>query len=448
MNKIKYLLPLVFAVFFFASGLTAQQSYTVNEAIDYAVKNHANVKNANLDILNASARVSEIKAMGLPHLNSNVNYTNNFQIARVFLPAKTFDPTAKEGDVIAAKFGVAHSGNAGISLSQLIFDGSYTLGLRAADVYKELSTKTLVQTKQQIAENVAKAYYAILVNDERIKLLQTNIGRLDSLIRDTKAMNVQGFVEKLDVQRLEVQANNLKTETKNIERLQELGQYLLKFQMGLNIEEPITLKDKLSEISINEIQPSELNEFKYASRMEYSILQTQQRLAELDLKNQKATALPRVTLNGNYGYNTGRPGFSDLITKPWFSNGNLGLGVQIPIFDGFARKYKTIQSENNLQKLKNSYSLLENTIDMQIKQANISLKNSWESLQENQKNMDLAKEIVRVSKIKYKQGVGTNLEVLNAEAALKESQTNYFTSLYNALIAKVDLDKAQGKLYN
>jgi outer membrane protein TolC len=259
-------------------------------------------------------------------------------------------------------------------------------------------------------------------------------------------MNVQGFVEKLDVQRLEVQANNLKTETKNIERLQELGQYLLKFQMGLNIETPIILTDKLSEIKLSEIMPSELNEFKYTSRMEYSILQTQQHLAELDLKNQKAAALPRVILSGSYGFNSGRPSFGDLFTKPWFSNGSLGLGVQVPIFDGFARKYKTIQSENNLQKVKNSYSLIENSIDMQIKQANIALKNSWESLQENQKNMDLAKEIVRVSKIKYKQGVGTNLEILNAEAALKESQTNYFTSLYNALIAKVDLDKAQGKL--
>jgi outer membrane protein TolC len=446
MNKLKQKSIIVFATIIIANNIFAQQNYTVAEAIDYAVKNHASVKNANLDIENAAARVSEIKAIGLPQINGGVNYTNNFQIARVFLPAKTFDPMAKDGDVIAAKFGVAHSGNAGISLNQLIFDGSYTLGLKAADVYKELSAKMAVQNKQQIAENVAKAYYGILVNEERVKLLQINIGRLDSLIRETKAMNVQGFVEKLDVQRLEVQANNLKTETKNVERLQELGQYLLKFQMGLNIETPIVLTDKLSEIKLTEIMPSELNDFKYTSRMEYSILQTQERLAELDLKNQKASALPRVLLSGNYGFNAGRPGFGDLITKQWFSNGSLGLGVQVPIFDGFSRKYKTIQSANNLKKVKNSYSLIENSIDMQIKQANISLKNSWESLQENQKNMDLAKEIVRVSKIKYKQGVGTNLEVLNAEAALKESQTNYFTSLYNALIAKVDLDKAQGKL--
>jgi outer membrane protein TolC len=446
MNKIKLQFTLAFGLFILAKSLTAQQSYTLKEAIDYGVKNHGSVKNANLDILNANARVSEIKAIGLPQINGNINYTNNFQIATAFLPANAFNPNAKPGEIAAVKFGVSNSANTGVNLSQLLFDGSYLLGLKAADVYKELSAKALIQTKQQIAENVSKAYYGILVNEERLKLLNTNIARFDTLIRDTKAMNVQGFVEKLDVQRLEVQANNLKTETKNIVRLQELSQYLLKFQMGLKIDEPITLTDKLAEISLIDITPEESSDFKYANRMEYSILQTQQHLAELDLKNQKVGYLPRVILTANYGFNNGRQSFGDVFSSKWFSNGSAGLGVQIPIFDGYSKKYKIIQSENTLQKVKNSYTILENSIDMQIKQANISLKNSWESLTENQKNMDLAKEIVRVSKIKYKQGVGTNLEILNSEAALKEAQTNYFNSLYNALIAKVDLDKAQGKL--
>jgi outer membrane protein TolC len=446
MNKLKVQLLLLTGILFFGNSSFAQNNFTLKEAIEYGVKNHSSIKNANIDIHNADARVSEIKAMGLPQINGNINYTNNFKIASMFVPAKTFNPNAKDGEVSALKFGVPQSGNTGISLSQLLFDGSYTLGLKAADVYKELSTKALTQTKQQIAEAVSKAYYSILVNEERIKLLQTNIARFDTLIRDTRAMNVQGFVEKLDVQRLEVQANNLKTETKNIERLQELSIYLLKFQMGMKIEEPINLTDKLSEINLNDIKPDEALDFKYASRMEYSILQTQEHLAELDVRNNKAKVLPRVTLTSNYGFNTGRQTFGDLFTNPWFSNGNIGIGVQVPIFDGYARKYRTIQAENALRKVKNSYTLLENSIDIQIKQANISLKNAWESLNENQKNMDLAKEIVRVTKIKYKQGVGTNLEILNSEAALKESQTNYFNSLYNALIAKVDLDKAQGRL--
>ncbi len=446
--KTKILSKWLIMSFLLASNLSfSQQNFSLREAVDYAVRNHVNIRNAQLDILNAEARVNEIKGIGLPQINGNFGYTNNFIIQKVFIPAKTFDPKAAEGDVIAAEFGVRNAGQAGIGLSQILFDGSYLLGLKAADVYKELSKKALVQTKQQSAENVMKAYYSILVNEERLKLLGLNIGRLDSLLRDTKAMNVQGFVEKIDVQRLEVQRSNLKIETQNVERLQELSYYLLKFQMGKRTTDIVVLTDKLSDINANELMPENEVDMKYTNRIEYSILQTQDRLAQLDLKNQKSAYLPKVILTSNFNYSTGRPQFFDLFTQPWFNAASAGLAVQIPIFDGFQRKNRIIQSQNNLQKVKNGYELLENSIDLQVKQGQITLKNAYETLQEQKANMDLAQEIVRVSKIKYKEGVGSNLEVITAEISYKESQTNYFTTFYNALIAKVDLDKALGKLY-
>ena len=438
---------LIFSLLITSNLAFSQQNFSLREAVDYAVKNHVNIKNAQLDILNAEARVNEIKGIGLPQVNGNFGYTNNLIIQKVFIPAKTFDPKAAEGDVIAAEFGVRNAGQAGIGLSQILFDGSYLLGLKAADVYKELSKKALIQTKQQSAENVTKAYYSILVNEERLKLLRLNIGRLDSLLRDTKALNIQGFAEKIDVQRLDVQRNNLKIETQNVERLQDLSYHLLKFQMGKKVSDIVVLTDKLSDINVNDLLPENELDLKYENRIEYSILQTQDRLAELDLKNQKVASLPRVVLTGNYNYSAGRPQFFDLVTKPWFNAGSLGLLVQVPIFDGFQRKNKVIQSQNNLRKVKNSFELLENSIDLQIKQGQITLKNAYETLQEQKANMELAQEIVRVSKIKYKQGVGSNLEVVNAEISYKEAQTNYFTTFYNALIAKVDLDKALGKLF-
>jgi outer membrane protein TolC len=447
--KIKILSKWLFMSLLLVSNLSfSQTSYTLREAVDYAVKNHVNIKNAQIDILNAEARVREIKGLGLPQVSGLVNYTNNLIIPRFFIPARTFDPTAAEGDVVAAEFGVANSGTAGINVNQLVFDGSYLLGLKAADVYVDLPKKILVQTKQQSAENVTKAYYGILVNEERMKILDLNIGRLDSLLRDTRALNGQGFVEKIDVQRLEVQLNNLKIEAKNVERLQELSYANLKFQMGKKSSEAISLTDKLSDVNMSELAPETELDIKYNNRIEYSILQTQDKLAELDLKNQKVGYYPRVLFSGGYNYTAGRPQFFDLITKPWFNAANIGFSIQIPIFDGFQRKYKIIQSQNNLQKVKNSYELLESSIDLQAKQGQISLRNAYETLIEQKANMDLAKEIVRVSKIKYKQGVGSNLEVINAEIASKEAQTNYFTTLYNALIAKVDLDRALGKLYN
>jgi outer membrane protein TolC len=136
------------------------------------------------------------------------------------------------------------------------------------------------------------------------------------------------------------------------------------------------------------------------------------------------------------------------VSNPWFDNATISFSLQIPIFDGFSKKYKSIQSANNLQKVRQSFDLLKSSIDLQRSQSAISLKNSLESLKEQKANLDLANEISRVSRVKYTQGVGSNLEVLNAETSIKESQANYFTALYNALIAKVELAKSNGTLYS
>ncbi|MEY4383232.1 MAG: hypothetical protein RI995_774 [Bacteroidota bacterium] len=429
-----------------STSLMAQQ-FGLKEAVDYAVTHHVQVKNAQIDVLNAEAKINEIKAIGLPQVNGNFALTNNVLMQRMFIPAKIFNPSAAEGELIAAKFGVENSGFSSIGLSQLIFDGSYLLGLKASAVYKELSQKSLIQSKQSIAENVTKAYYGILVNEKRMGLLDVNISRLDSMLKDTRALQKAGFAEKIDVQRLEVQANNLKTEHENLIRLQELGYTLLKFQMSYPIEEPIQLKDKLETVQLQSIE-NNLAPFEYANRIEYSILKTQENLAELDVKNVKSGYLPRVVFSGSYGANTGANAFGDLFRKQWFDNAAITFGIQIPIFDGFSKKYKAIQSENTLKKVRQSFDLLKSSIDLQRNQSSISLRNALESLREQQANLDLANEISRVSRVKYKQGVGSSLEVLNAEASIKESQVNYFTALYNALIAKVELEKANGTLYN
>ena len=414
------------------------QSFSLKEAIDYSIIHHVQVKNSQIDLQNAGAKINEIKAMGLPQVNGGVQFVNNLILQRVFIPAKIFNPAAAEGELIAAKFGVENSGFANVSMSQLVFDGTYLLGLKASQVYKDLSVKGVTQSKQQVAENVTKAYYGILVNDKRMQLLQVNVSRLDSLLKETKALNTQGFVEKIDVQRLDVE---------NVYRLQEMSYSLLKFQMGYPMEEPIRLSVTLEQIELQNNLTDLAGPFNYANRIEYSILKTQENLAEFDLKLVKSGYLPRLLLNANYGYNAGANAFGDLLKKQWFDNAAISVSLQIPIFDGNSKKYKAVQSANNLQKVRQSFDLLKSSIDFQRSQSVITLKNSLESLKQQKANLMLANEISRVTRVKYQQGVGSNLEVLNAESSIKESQANYFTSLYNALIAKVELEKANGTLY-
>jgi outer membrane protein TolC len=391
--------------------------------------------------------VNEIRAMGLPQVNGSLSLTNNLILQRVFIPARIFNPAAAEGELIAAKFGVDNAGFANVGVSQLVFDGTYLLGLKASSVYKDLAVKSVTQSKQQVAENVTKAYYGILVNEKRQGLLALNVARLDSLLKETRELNKQGFVEKIDVQRLDVQANNLRTELENIDRLQALSYSLLKFQMGYPMEEPIRLSETLEKVELATFNTNAAGDFNYSSRIEYSILQTQENLAELDLKSIKAGYLPRLLLNANYGYNAGANAFGDLVNKPWFDNAAITVALQIPIFDGYSKKYRAIQSANNLQKVRQSYGLLKSSIDMQRSQASITMKNALESMKEQKANLELANEISRVTRVKYQNGVGSNLEVLNAESSIKESQANYFTALYNALVAKVELEKANGTLY-
>ena len=438
----------IYAGLFLLTSLAANaQTYSLKQAVDYAITHQVQVKNSQIDLQNASAKINEIKAMGLPQVNGSVALTNNIILQKMFIPAKIFNPAAAEGELIAAKFGVDNSGFANVGLSQLVFDGTYLLGLKASSVYKDLAVKSVTQSKQQVAENVTKAYYGILVNEKRQGLLALNLARLDTLLKETRELNKQGFVEKIDVQRLDVQANNLRTELENVNRLQELSYSLLKFQMGFPMEEPIRLSESLEKVELATFNTNAAGDFNYANRIEYSILQTQENLAELDLKSIKAGYLPRLVLNANYGYNAGANAFSDLMTKQWFDNAAVTVALQIPIFDGFSKKYKAVQSANNLQKVRQSYSLLKSSIDLQRSQASITMKNALESMKEQKANLDLANEISRVTRVKYQQGVGSNLEVLNAESSIKESQANYFTALYNALIAKVEVEKANGTLY-
>ena len=428
----------------------AGKSFTLQEAIDFATSQNINIRNAKLDAVSAEARIREIKASALPQVAGSASLTDNLIIQRAFLPAVFFDRNAApDAPAVPVQFGVAYSSNASLSVNQVIYSASLNVGLRAAATYRELARRNTQATKVVVAEQVAKAYYGVLVALERAKLLDFNIARLDTTLNETQAMNRQGFVEKLDVQRLEVQANNLRAERQNVQNLIELSYTLLKFQMGLGINDEITLAERLQDRSVEDLRPliSPDPTFQYPTRIEYSTLQTQIRLAEQDIELTQKGYYPTLAAFANYGYNAGRGKIQELITSPWFNFATIGLSLQVPIFDGFLKRSQIEQKRVTLQKAQNSGQLLRNSIDLQIRQSSITLKNSLQSLQTQQRNRDLAEEIVRVTRIKYNSGVGSSIEVLNAEASLREAQTNYYASLYDFLIAKVDQDKALGRLY-
>ncbi|GAB3987687.1 TolC family protein [Spirosoma daeguense] len=444
-----------------AGPLLAQnkQDFSLNEAIKFAVDNNINVKNSGLDALSSEARIREVKSSALPQVGIGSQLTYNAIIQKVILPAGGFGAPAsstgtsgnqpENASVLAIPFGVNFQGNVQATVNQLLYDANYKIGLKAAATLRELSQKNVTASKINVAEQVAKAYYNVLVSEERIKLLDYNIGRVDTLLNETVAMNKQGFVEKIDVNRLEVQSNNLKAERQNVQNLVGLSYYLLKFQMGLGINDAIALTDKIQDLNLEELERSVAvtPDFDYNQRIEFSTLQNQIQLADLDFQSIGKQYLPRVVASLVYGHNNGRNNLGTFFTTQWFNSAAINLQVQVPVFDGFQKRYAAQQKKLALDKAKLGSDLLKNSIDLQVRQAQITTQNSLQTLRTQKRNLDLAQEILRVTRIKYKEGVGSNIEVLNAETSSREAQTNYFASLLDFMLAKVDADKASGKLY-
>ncbi|WP_234736283.1 TolC family protein [Tellurirhabdus bombi] len=430
------------------------REFSLSDAVKFATEQNINIKNAQLDALSANARIQEIKSVALPQIGLAGQFTYNTIIQRFILPGGGFgapaDSASKVEGVTAIPFGVNFQGSIAANVSQLLFDPSYKIGLRAASTYRELAQKTVAASKISVAEQVTKAYYGTLVSEERIKLLDLNISRVDTLLRETRALNQQGFVEKIDIDRLEVQLNNLKAERQNVQNLVSLSYYLLKFQMGLGINDEIKLTDRIQNVNLEELERTgTLNPaVDYNQRIEFSTLQSQIRLAELDYESIGKQYFPRLSAFANYGHNNGRNAFGELWTTKWFNSSAVGLNLSVPVFDGFQKKYAAQQRKISVDKARQSGELLKNSIDLEFKQASITLTNNLQTLKTQKRNLDLAQEIVRVTRIKYTEGVGSNIEVLNAETSFRESQTNYFAALYDYLITKVDLDKAMGTLYS
>jgi outer membrane protein TolC len=425
---------------------TAQSSFTLREAVDYALRNNVKAKNANIDEKIAQAKVREITTIGFPKVNASYGINNNYIIQKVIIP----DGAAfggPPGQPLALEFQPQFGGNAVISVNQLLFDGSYIVGLQAARVYRELSAKSNEMTQVEVAENVKKAYYGVLVNQERLGLLNATLNRLDSNLREMKANYASGFVEKIDLDRLQVQRNNTATEKEKVIRFQEISLSLLKFQMGYDINQPIELRDRLQDVRFEEsvLESGSINPL---DRPEMKLLQTQKTATQLEIRNIRAGYLPSIGLQLQRGALAGANDF-DRVLDPngsWFAYGSVGLGINWSLFDSFTKRYRVQQKQLELQKVENTIFDFNKSIYLQANQAQLALRSSYETMKNQEMTLQLSQDVLEVARKKYALGVGSNIEVINAESEYRQAQANYYNAVYELLVAKVDLQKAKGQL--
>ncbi len=420
---------------------------SLTETLEFALENNVNSKNARLEVLISKARVKEETSKGLPQINGSFNINYNPEIPVVFLPNEPpFGDPDLPSDVIPARFGVSYQSGLGVTVSQMIFDGSFFLGLKAANTYTELTQFDQIKAENDVIENVKKAYFGVLVNDRRIELSESNLRRLDSLLAETKALNEAGFSEKLDVSRISVQRNNTLSELKRAETAYDISKQLLKIQMGLPSQYDVEILESLADLNPEE-ELEEILLMEGIRRVELDQLSKQFELTSLDLKNNHVQYMPAITFNANYQRSGAGNSFGTTFESVnWFSSSLLGVTMTIPIFDGFRKSALIQKNRVQLRQIENQQIFLEQNIDLEIFQARETLSNDLDILRVQQENMILAQEVFDITKIKYNEGVGTNLEVVEADAALVTAQINYLSSLYDGLIAKVDLEKALGIL--
>jgi outer membrane protein len=454
----------------------AAQAFTLEQCVTYALENSISVKNATIDERIAGARVKETRGIGLPQIDGSISVQHNSKLPRFFATKQTafgfsglpqdeyanFLPDLADDDVVASRnfFQLPSAGSANVSISQILFNSSYLVGLKAASTYRELSTRTSNQTKEQVIEQVTKAFYTVLINKDRMSLFDTNIERVESLLKTTSALHENGFAEGIDVDRIKVTLNNLRSERDKFYNLQEVAVQLLKFQMNYPMKQDIDVAGDIASLQVDEaVLQQYTTDWDYSKRTDYQILQTNKALLELDVKNKYSHSLPSLVAFANLGYSTQSPNVSGVFKTnsdvsdngvlgpdKWYPATSFGVSLNVPIFSGLQRTYQIQQAKLSLMKVDNSFKSMESGIDLEIKRAAILYLNSIASLKSQQENRGLAENVARVTKIKYEQGVGSNIEVIDAESSLREAQINYYSALYEALLAKVDLDKAYGKL--
>lgn len=423
-----------------APATSSSFSFSLQQAVDYAIQNNSRIQNSTLDEQIAANKVKEIRGIGLPQLNSSYDQSHFFDIPASVIPASAFGGPA--GQYATVRFAAPDNSNLALEASWLAVDAGYFLGLKATKIYMELAKRSSDRTRVDIIVAVKKAYYSVLINEQRLKLLSTNLDRLKKLLDDTKALNENGFVEKIDLDRTQVAYNNLSAEKEKIERLMQLGVLLLKYQMGMDQSATLTLTDNLESAEFKADNIS-TEKFDYTRRVEYKMLDLQKKGAELQIRKDQFSYLPNLVFFGSY--KSSGIGYSDYGPK-YFPASLIGGKVSMPIFTGGQRHYRLQQSKLSLLKSENDLKFLQQSIDLELNNAKTVLINASQTLEVQKKNIALAEDVNRVAKLKYEQGVGSNIEVLTAETAFKEAQVNYFSALYDALVAKIDYDKATGAL--
>lgn len=416
---------------------------TLEDAIKYALEHNLDMRLAQINIADADEQIIERRAIGIPQISAGVNYQYFLQIPASVVDISNFDPNIPEGTFEKLEFGLKNNLTASIDMQALLFDASYLTGLRAAKAYRTYVQKDRERVIYEVKNKVIESYLPALILEESKKTLSKNIANLENLLNETRALYKEGFVEQLDVDRLDLSLANLQVELENLDRQKELIYNVLKFQMGYPINDPIVAVDDIDALFVPASEEDLTAAVNYERRPEIQVLEMGIRLNELNVELNRSGYLPSLAAFGSYQQSAQG---NNLFDNPvWVPSAVVGLQLNVPIFDGFEKRAKINRAKLDLEEAISQQTQIKQAISMEIANARTSYINAAQRLESQEKNMKLAEKIYNTTKIKYKEGVGSSLEITQAEQSLYETQQNYIQARYDLLVAKRTLDKALGE---
>lgn len=422
---------------------TESISLSLEEAIEIAKQNNSTLVNSSLDVDYAKTQVHEIRAQGLPQISGNADFSHTFEVPTQIIPG---DFVGQPGATLPVQFGVPYNANGGIGLNQLLFDGTFFLGLKAASEFVKISELSAHSSEIDLKEGVIKAYYMVLVAQQNVEQLEKSYQNMQQLQAETQQMYNTGYAEQLDVDRIGLTVSNLSVTLTKMKNQAFLAQQLLLNTLGVDVNQSLELTSTLP-TSLESTAPSSTADFNPNDRIEIKLLDQQQRLNKLDLKRYRVGYMPKIFGNVSVGSSTFaiQDEFSKL-GNDWYGNGRYGIAMQLTLFDGFYGKAKIDQVKIKMQQTENTKKQALRGISIELNQAINNFHDAEKTLELQKANQTLATNIYQTTATKFKEGMGSSFELITADNELTESNLNYLNALYEYNVAYISIKKALGTL--
>lgn len=432
--RFKYLGVLAVGLLFQVNPLKAQETLTLQEAIKYALEHKAEAKTAKLDIENAQYQIDEVRGGALPQISASGSLTYNVLIPEMALEFG--------GETITAKMGQPWNSTAMLSLNQQLFNQALFTGLKAAKTTREFYQLNAQLTDEQLIEKVSSAYYDIFQTQLQLQTIQNNLESTSKTRDIIDGMVNAGLAKKIDLDRLSVSVNNLESQKQQTQSTLQLKKNALKFAIGMPMENDIALPEET--FDINPAISLETSHIENRSEVQLSIKQIE--LYELNKKATKADLYPTLSLGTDFGFSGFGQGFPTSGNFMWPKTSSIGLNLSIPIFTGGATRARINQADIDIRKAQVSLEDTKLGLSMENENAKTQIKNSLLNVDAERRNVTLAREVLSDTQNNYNNGLATLTDLLDAEKALADAETNLNTSLLDYKLAEIQLIKANGNL--